>query len=61
MWMRTIWMEYVDSDEIAMADMGSGRAVNAIVFGPSSNKGRIGDVEDAGFVWDEAAVDDLRA
>jgi hypothetical protein len=54
-------MEYADSGEIAMADMGSGWAVDAIVFGPRPNKRRIGDVEDAGFVWDEAAIDNLRA
>jgi hypothetical protein len=60
MWMQTIWMEYADSGEIAMSDMGSGRVVDAIVFGPRSNKGRIGDVE-AGFFSDETAIDNLRA
>jgi hypothetical protein len=53
-------MEYADSGEIAMSDMGSGRVVDAIVFGPRSNKGRIGDVE-AGFFSDETAIDNLRA
>jgi hypothetical protein len=54
-------MEYADSGEIAMADMGSGRAVDATVFGPRPNKRRVGDVEDTGFVWDEAVIDNLRA
>jgi hypothetical protein len=61
MQVRRIRTEYADSAEIAIADMGSGRAADAIVFGPSSNKERISDVEDARFLWDEAAVDELRA
>jgi hypothetical protein len=60
MWMRTIWMEYADNGEIAISDMGSGRAVGFVSVGAGSNKERLGDVE-ARLFWDETAVDSFRA
>ncbi len=61
MWWRRVWMGHANSVQIAIADMGTGWADDAFVFGSRPDKERADGCKDAKFIWVEAAGAKLRA